>query len=79
MSRKYLGEQIDIHAGGEDLYFLIMRMRSFKARHQRERICKVLMHNAFINVDNKNVKTEATLQFVKYASNLTHRLSGSSC
>ena len=53
MSRKYLGEQIDIHAGGEDLIF---------PHHENEiaqseccngkTFAKYWMHNAFLNIDN---------------------------
>lgn len=32
MSKKYIGDTIDIHAGGEDLVFLIMRMKSHRAK-----------------------------------------------
>ena len=30
MAKKYLGDEIDIHAGGEDLIFLTMRTRSHR-------------------------------------------------
>ena len=53
MSRKYLGEQIDIHAGGEDLIF---------PHHENEiaqseacngkTFARYWMHNAFLNIDN---------------------------
>lgn len=56
MSRKYLGEQIDIHAGGEDLIF---------PHHENEiaqteacsgkQFAKYWMHNAFLNVDNNKM------------------------
>lgn len=56
MSRKYLGEQIDIHAGGEDLIF---------PHHENEiaqtecctgkQFAKYWMHNAFVNIDNKKM------------------------
>lgn len=53
MSKKYLGEQIDIHGGGEDLVF---------PHHENEiaqseavsgkKFAKYWMHNAFLNIDN---------------------------
>ena len=56
MSKKYLGEQIDIHAGGEDLIF---------PHHENEiaqteacsgkQFAKYWMHNAFVNIDNKKM------------------------
>ncbi len=56
MSKKYLGEQIDIHGGGEDLVF---------PHHENEiaqsEACsgcvfsKYWMHNAFLNIDNKKM------------------------
>ncbi len=56
MSRKYLGEQIDIHGGGEDLVF---------PHHENEiaqtegctgkTFANYWMHNAFLNVDNKKM------------------------
>ncbi|MDF2610488.1 MAG: cysteinyl-tRNA synthetase [Lachnospiraceae bacterium] len=56
MSKKYLGEQIDIHAGGEDLVF---------PHHENEiaqseacngkQFAKYWMHNAFLNIDNKKM------------------------
>ena len=56
MSKKYLGEQIDIHAGGEDLIF---------PHHENEiaqseaangvPFAKYWMHNAFLNIDNKKM------------------------
>ena len=56
MSKKYLGEEIDIHAGGEDLVF---------AHHENEiaqceccngvPFAKYWMHNAFLNIDNRKM------------------------
>ena len=53
MSKKYLGEQIDIHGGGADLVF---------PHHENEiaqseavsgkKFAKYWMHNAFLNIDN---------------------------
>jgi cysteinyl-tRNA synthetase len=56
MSKKYLGEQIDIHAGGEDLIF---------PHHENEiaqseccngkKFATYWMHNAFLNIDNRKM------------------------
>lgn len=56
MSKKYLGDEIDIHAGGEDLVF---------PHHENEiaqseacngcEFAKYWMHNAFLNIDNKKM------------------------
>ena len=56
MSKKYLGEEIDIHAGGEDLVF---------PHHENEiaqseccngvPFAKYWMHNAFLNIDNRTM------------------------
>lgn len=56
MSRKYLGEQIDIHAGGEDLVFPHHEneIAQSEAANGKE-FAKYWMHNAFINIDNKKM------------------------
>lgn len=56
MSRKYLGEQIDIHAGGEDLIFPHHEneIAQSEAANGKE-FAKYWMHNAFINIDNKKM------------------------
>lgn len=56
MSSKYLGEQIDIHGGGEDLVF---------PHHENEiaqseacsgkTFARYWMHNAFLNIDNRKM------------------------
>lgn len=56
MSKKYLGEQIDIHAGGEDLIFPhheneIAQTESCSGKE----FAKYWMHNGFLNVDNKKM------------------------
>lgn len=63
MSRKYLGEQIDIHAGGEDLVFPHHEneIAQSEAANGKE-FAKYWMHNAFLNIDNKKMsKSEGTL------------------
>lgn len=56
MSKKYLGEEIDIHAGGEDLVF---------PHHENEiaqseccngkTFARYWLHNAFLNIDNRKM------------------------
>jgi cysteinyl-tRNA synthetase len=60
MSRKYVGETLDIHAGGEDLVF---------PHHENEiaqseccngvTFANYWMHNAFLNIDNKKMSKSA--------------------
>ncbi len=56
MSRKYLGEQIDIHAGGEDLVFPHHEneIAQSEACNEKE-FARYWMHNAFLNIDNKKM------------------------
>lgn len=60
MSKKYIGDQLDIHAGGEDLIF---------PHHENEiaqseccngvQFSKYWLHNAFLNIDNKKMSKSA--------------------
>ena len=56
MSKKYLGDQIDIHAGGEDLIFPHHEneIAQSEAANGRE-FAKYWMHNAFLNIDNRKM------------------------
>ena len=56
MSKKYLGDQIDIHAGGEDLVFPHHEneIAQSEAANGKE-FAKYWMHNAFLNIDNKKI------------------------
>ena len=56
MSRKYLGEQIDIHGGGEDLIFPHHEneIAQSEAASGKE-FAKYWMHNGFLNIDNKKM------------------------
>lgn len=56
MSKKYLGEQIDIHAGGEDLVFPHHEneIAQSEAANGKE-FARYWMHNAFLNIDNKKM------------------------
>ena len=56
MSRKYLGEQIDIHAGGEDLIFPHHEneIAQSEAANGKE-FARYWMHNGFLNIDNRKM------------------------
>ncbi len=56
MSKKYLGEQIDIHAGGEDLVFPHHEneIAQSEAANGKE-FARYWMHNGFLNIDNKKM------------------------
>ena len=56
MSKKYLGDQIDIHAGGEDLVFPHHEneIAQSEAANGKE-FAKYWMHNAFLNIDNRKM------------------------
>ncbi len=60
MSRKYLGDQIDIHAGGEDLVFPHHEneIAQSEAANGKE-FSRYWMHNAFLNIDNKKMSKSA--------------------
>ena len=56
MSRKYLGEEIDIHAGGEDLIFPHHENEIAQSECCNGKIfAKYWMHNAFLNIDNRKM------------------------
>ena len=56
MSKKYLGEQIDIHAGGEDLVFPHHEneIAQSEAANGKD-FARYWMHNGFLNIDNKKM------------------------
>ncbi|MBE5879844.1 MAG: cysteine--tRNA ligase [Lachnospiraceae bacterium] len=56
MSKKYLGEEIDIHAGGEDLVFPHHENEIAQSEAANGKIfARYWMHNAFLNIDNKKM------------------------
>ena len=56
MSRKYLGEEIDIHAGGEDLVFPHHENEIAQSEAANGKtFAHYWMHNAFLNIDNKKM------------------------
>jgi len=56
MAKRYLGERIDIHAGGEDLIFPHHEneIAQSEAANGKE-FAKYWMHNGFLNIDNKKM------------------------
>ena len=56
MSKKYLGEQIDIHAGGEDLIFPHHENEIAQSEAANGKpFAKYWMHNGFLNIDNRKM------------------------
>ncbi len=56
MSKKYLGEQIDIHGGGEDLVFPHHENEIAQSEAASGKpFANYWMHNAFLNIDNKKM------------------------
>ncbi len=56
MSSKYLGEQIDIHGGGEDLIFPHHENEIAQSEAASGKpFARYWMHNAFLNIDNKKM------------------------
>lgn len=56
MSKKYLGDEIDIHAGGEDLVFPHHENEIAQSECCNGKIfARYWMHNAFLNIDNKKM------------------------
>lgn len=80
MSKKYLGDEIDIHAGGEDLIFPHHEneIAQSEAANQKT-FARYWMHNAFLNIDNhkmskslgnfrtvREIKEEYDLQVLRF-------------
>ncbi len=56
MSKKYLGDEIDIHAGGEDLVFPHHENEIAQSEAANGKtFAKYWMHNAFLNIDNRKM------------------------
>ena len=56
MSKKYLGDEIDIHAGGEDLIFPHHENEIAQSEAANDKVfAKYWMHNAFLNIDNRKM------------------------
>ena len=60
MAKRYLGDKIDIHAGGEDLIFPHHEneIAQREAANGKE-FARYWMHNAFLNIDNKKMSKSA--------------------
>ena len=76
MSKKYLGEQIDIHAGGEDLIFPHHEneIAQSEACNDKE-FAHYWMHNGFLNINNVKMSKSLGnfLPFVKSPRNMICR------
>ena len=56
MAKKYLGEEIDIHAGGEDLVFPHHENEIAQSECCNSKIfSRYWLHNAFLNIDNRKM------------------------
>ena len=56
MAKKYLGEEIDIHAGGEDLIFPHHENEIAQSECANGKtFANYWMHNAFLNIDNRKM------------------------
>ena len=56
MSKRYLGEEIDIHAGGEDLIFPHHENEIAQSECANGKtFANYWMHNAFLNIDNRKM------------------------
>ena len=56
MAKKYLGEEIDIHAGGEDLIFPHHENEIAQSECCNGKIfARYWMHNGFLNIDNRKM------------------------
>ncbi len=56
MAKKYLGEEIDIHAGGEDLIFPHHENEIAQSEACNGKIfSKYWLHNGFLNIDNRKM------------------------
>lgn len=60
MSKRYLGDEIDIHAGGEDLVFPHHENEIAQSEAANGKtFAKYWMHNAFLNIDNRKMSKSA--------------------
>ncbi|MCD8122187.1 MAG: cysteine--tRNA ligase [Clostridiales bacterium] len=56
MAKRYLGDQIDIHAGGEDLIFPHHENEIAQSESANGKLfANYWMHNAFLNIDNRKM------------------------
>ena len=74
MSTKYLGDTIDIHAGGQDLFFPHHENEASQTRCLREKeLAKYWMHNGFVTINGEKMsKSLGNSFFVKDALKVYH-------
>ncbi len=67
MSKRYLGDEIDIHAGGEDLVFPHHENEIAQSEAANGKpFAKYWMHNAFLNIENRKMsKSEGNFFWVR--------------
>ena len=75
MSKKYLGDTLDIHAGGEDLQFPHHENEIAQSEaHNGKQFSKYWMHNGYINIDG--VKMSKSLGNFKTVRDLLSQYDG---
>ena len=75
MSKKYLGDTLDIHAGGEDLQFPHHENEIAQSEaHNGKQFAKYWMHNGYINIDG--VKMSKSLGNFKTVRDLLSQYDG---
>ena len=75
MSKKYLGDTLDIHAGGEDLQFPHHENEIAQSEaHNDKQFSKYWMHNGYINIDG--VKMSKSLGNFKTVRDLLSQYDG---
>ena len=82
MSKRYLGEEIDIHAGGEDLIFPHHENEIAQSEAANDKpFAKYWMHNAFLNIDNRKMSKSLAISspYVRSPKNTICRYCVSSC
>ena len=82
MSKKYLGEEIDIHAGGEDLIFPHHENEIAQSEACNGKMfAHYWMHNGFLNINNVKMSKSLGnfLQSEKSVKNTTFRCCAFSC
>lgn len=82
MSKRYLGEEIDIHAGGEDLIFPHHENEIAQSEAANDKpFARYWMHNAFLNIDNRKMSKSLGNFFTvrEISENMICRYFVSSC
>ncbi len=64
MARKYLGDTIDIHAGGQDLTFPHHENEIAQSEALTGKVfAKYWLHNGYINIDNEKCQSRLETLF----------------